>query len=322
VVAFWLEVTDPMAVRPHLYVAVLSVVLIVPTQAIATDGYEPSETTRIAFLGTGNPNADPRHSGPSVAVIVNGTPYIVDFGPGVVRRAAGLAAEYGGPLESFDVASLSLAFLTHLHSDHTTGYPDLILTPWVLGREVPLEVYGPEGLKAMTDHILRAYADDIKMRLYGREPANDQGWRVVVHEVGEGVIYRDDNVTVEAFAVEHGSWPKAYGFKFSTPDRTVCISGDCRPGGKLIEACRGVDILIHEVYSQTGFEDREKTWQEYHRRFHTSTLELAEIAAKVEPKLLLLYHQLYWGATDQDLVDEVHSKYDGEVVSAKDLDVY
>ena len=311
-----------MTFRALLHAAVMAVVLAVPTQVIAADVYEPSEITRIAFLGTGTPNADPGHSGPSVVVLVNGTPYIVDFGPGVVRRAAALAAEYDGPLETFDVASLSLAFLTHLHSDHTTGYPDLILTPWVLGREVPLEVYGPEGLKAMTDHTLRAYTEDIKMRLYGREPANDRGWRVVVHEIGEGVIYRDDNVAVEAFAVEHGSWPQAYGFKFSTPDRTVCISGDCRPGEKLIEACRGVDILIHEVYSETGFEGREKTWQEYHRQFHTSTLELADVATKVKPKLLLLYHQLYWGVTDQDLVDEVRSKYDGEVVSAQDLEMY
>ena len=157
-----------MTIRERLHVAALGIVLTVPTQAVATDGYEPSEITRVAFLGTGTPNADPGHSGPSVVVLVNGTPYIVDFGPGVVRRAAGLAAEYGGPLESFDVASLSRAFLTHLHSDHTAGYPDLILTPWVLGREVPLEVYGPDGLKAMTDHILRAYTEDIRMRLYGR----------------------------------------------------------------------------------------------------------------------------------------------------------
>jgi ribonuclease Z len=311
-----------MAGRALLHVATLAVVLTVPTQVIAVDGYEPSETTRVAFLGTGTPNADPGHSGPSAAIIVNGTPYLVDFGPGVVRQAAALATEYGGPLESFDVASLSHAFLTHLHSDHTTGYPDLVLTPWVLGREVPLQVYGPEGLKAMTDHILRAYTEDIKMRLYGREPANDQGWRVVAHEIGEGVIFKDDNVTVEAFAVEHGSWPQAFGFKFSTPDRTVCVSGDCRPGERLTEACRGVDILIHEVYSRTGFEGREKIWQEYHASSHTSALQLADIATTVKPKLLILYHQLYWGATDQDLLDEVRSKYGGEVVSAKDLDVY
>jgi ribonuclease Z len=311
-----------MAHRKRLHVVALGVMLVVASIGAAEGGHEPSEITRIAFLGTGTPNADPRRSGPSVAIIVNGAPYVVDFGPGVVRRAAALAEEHGGPLTGFDVASLATAFLTHLHSDHTTGYPDLVLTPWVLGRSTPLNVYGPEGLQAMTDHILQAYADDIKMRLYGQEPANDQGWRVVAHEVGEGVVYRDDNVTVEAFGVRHGSWPQAFGFKFSTPDRTVCISGDCRPSEKLVEACRGVDVLVHEVYSQAGFEGREETWQDYHRQFHTSTVELAGIATKVEPKLLILYHQLYWGATDDDLIDEIHATYDGEVVSAGDLEVY
>jgi ribonuclease BN (tRNA processing enzyme) len=284
--------------------------------------YEPSETTKIAFLGTGTPIADPERSGPSVAVIVRGVPYIVDFGPGLIRRAAALSTDHGGPLEGFEIATIKRAFLTHLHSDHTTGYPDLIFTPWVLGRDEPLEVYGPEGIEAMTKHILEAYSEDIRLRVYGREPANNRGWRVNVNAIEVGTIYRDDNVTVEAFAVEHGSWPESYGFKFTTPDRVIAISGDTRPSETLVEACRGVDILVHEVYSQAGFEKREKNWQEYHSRFHTSAPELAGIASQVKPGLLILYHQLYWGSTDEELLAEIKAGYDGNVVSAKDLDVY
>jgi len=288
----------------------------------AADPYAPSEITKIAFLGTGTPIADPERHGPSVAVIVRGTPYIVDFGPGLIRRAAALSTDHGGPLEEFKVSTIKRAFLTHLHSDHTTGYPDLIFTPWVLGRDEPLEVYGPEGLKAMTDHILKAYSEDIRLRVYGREPANNRGWRVIAHEIEVGTIYRDDNVTVEAFAVQHGGWPQSFGFKFTTPDRVIAVSGDTRPSETLVEACRGVDILVHEVYSQAGFDKREQEWQEYHSRFHTSAPELAEIAGQVKPGLLILYHQLYWGSTDEELLDEVRGGYDGEVVSAKDLDVY
>src|SRR5215211_1762959 len=118
--------------------------------------------TQIVILGTGTPNADPDRSGPSVAIIVNDTPYIVDFGPGVVRRAA--AAHRRG-IKALAMPKLTRAFVTHLHSDHTVGYPDLIFTPWVLERETPLEVYGPRGLKAMTDHILKAYREDIRIRL-------------------------------------------------------------------------------------------------------------------------------------------------------------
>lgn len=284
--------------------------------------YAPSEITRVVFLGTGNPNADPQHSGNSVAIVVNNTPYIVDFGPGLIRKAAALSPQYGGKIEGLAVASIKRAFLTHLHSDHTTGYPDLILTPWVLGRDEPLEVYGPEGLISMTQHILEAYKEDIRIRIYGLEPANNQGWRVNAHEIKDGVIYKDKNVTVEAFGVEHGSWPEVYGFKFSTPDRVIAISGDTRPCSNLLEKCQGADILVHEVYSQVKLKERTPFWQKYHPQFHTSTHELAEIAKQLKPGLLILYHQLFWGVTDKELVKEITDRYQGKVVSARDLDVY
>ncbi|MFC2158575.1 MBL fold metallo-hydrolase [Acidobacteriota bacterium] len=286
------------------------------------EAYSPSDITKIVFLGTGTPNANPQHSGNSIALIVNDTPYIVDFGPGLVRQAAALSPSYGGDIRALRSANLKHAFLTHLHSDHTTGYPDLILTPWVLGRDTPLEVYGPEGIKEMTKNILEAYKEDIRVRLYGIEPANNQGWRVNAHEIEEGVFYKDDNITVEAFLVEHGSWPEAYGFKFTTPDRTIAISGDTRPTQNLIDKCKGVDILIHEVYSIEKLKERTPFWQKYHPQFHTSTYELAEISNKIKPKLLILYHQLYWGATDEDLLREIGTLYNGKVISARDRDVY
>ncbi len=106
------------------------------------------------MLGTGNPNANPDRSGPAVAIVVGDQPYLIDFGPGVVRRAA--AAALNG-IEGLRVNRLNRAFVTHLHSDHTAGFSDLILTPWVLDRNEPLEVYGPEGIKSMSKHILAAY---------------------------------------------------------------------------------------------------------------------------------------------------------------------
>ena len=126
-----------------------------------------TEETKVVFLGTGTPNADPEHSGPSLAIIANGKAYLVDFGPGLVRQASRHSPEYGGKIDALSAANLTIAFLTHLHSDHTTGYPDLILTPWVLGRNKPLEIYGPEGITEMTDNILKAYDEDIKYRIYG-----------------------------------------------------------------------------------------------------------------------------------------------------------
>ena len=109
----------------------------------------PAGKTQVVLLGTGNPPADPDRSGPATAIVANGTPYLVDFGAGVVRRAKAAVADRG--ITALEPTNLRVVFVTHLHSDHTVGYPDLILTPWVLGRRVPLEVYGPSGIKHMHD---------------------------------------------------------------------------------------------------------------------------------------------------------------------------
>src|SRR5580765_3949703 len=125
--------------------------------------------SRVVVLGTGTPNPDPDRFGPSVAIVVDDDSYVVDFGVGVVRRAA--AAERAG-IAALAAPKLTRAFATHLHSDHTLGLADLILTPWVLERDTPLEVYGPRGLRAMADHLVAAYADDIRVRRTGGEPAH------------------------------------------------------------------------------------------------------------------------------------------------------
>ncbi|MHA2020158.1 MAG: MBL fold metallo-hydrolase [Candidatus Thorarchaeota archaeon] len=271
--------------------------------------------TSIILLGTGTPNIDPARSGPSIAIIIDDSSYIIDFGPGVVRRAveAGLKS-----------SQLTRAFLTHLHSDHTGGYPDLILTPAVDGRSTPLEVYGPVGLQSMTNHILAAYEEDIQERVNGLEPANPECYVVECHEIDKdalGVIYQDDRVSVEAFPVVHGSWP-AYGYKFTSSDRTIVISGDTAPTPVLVEKARDCDVLVHEVYSAVALKNREPEWIRYHTSMHTSSHELAEIASEVQPKLLVLYHQLFWSKSDAELLEEVKSRYDGQVVSGNDLDVF
>jgi len=275
--------------------------------------------TKVVLLGTGTPNADPERSGPATAIVVNGQAYLVDCGPGVVRRAA--AAQQAG-IEALAPERLTHVFITHLHSDHTLGYPDLIFTPWVLERSEPLEAFGPPGLAAMTEHLLAAYKEDLHIRLDGLEPANRTGHHVNVHEIAPGLIYEDDNVRVVAFPVRHGSWPYAFGYRFETLDRLVVVSGDTAPCPSLIAHARGCDVLVHEVYSQAGFQRRPPVWQRYHASFHTSTVELAEIARQARPKLLVLTHLLLWGASPEDLVEEVRGEYDGEVRCGEDLGVY
>jgi len=282
---------------------ILFIIILMLNSTFSQQDYSNSELTKVILLGTGNPNPDPEHSGCSVAIVVNETPYIIDFGPGVIRQAAALSPRYGGPIEGLNVKNIKRAFLTHLHSDHTTGYPDLILTPWVMGRDEPLEVYGPEGIIEMTDNLLKAYQEDIKYRLYGLEPANDKGWRVNAHTINEGIVYEDENVKVEAFPVKHGSWPNAFGYRFTTPDKVIVISGDTTPCRNIIKYSEGADILLHEVYYKKSFDEKNEFWKTYHSKNHTSTIELGEIAAKTKPGLVIMYHILFWDATNRRATD-------------------
>ncbi len=274
--------------------------------------------SQIVLLGTGCPGPDPERSGPSVGIVVNDRPYIVDFGAGVVRRTA---AAYDRGVRGLATHLLNRAFLTHLHSDHTIGYPDLILTPWVCGRDEPLEVYGPPGLGHMTEHLLLAYEADIDQRLQGLEPANETGYQVAAHEVVPGLVYQDSRVEVHAFEVWHGSWA-AYGYKFICPDRTIVISGDTCMHENVVAAATGCDVLIHEVCSGEGVLWRSPEWRKYHSSYHTLAHELAELASRAQPKLLVLTHQLFQGVSEADLLREVREGYAGPVISGKDLDIF
>jgi ribonuclease BN (tRNA processing enzyme) len=307
-------------IGPRTCAVASSVALVFIPPGLAAQQPPTAGRASLVVLGTGTPNADPDRSGPALAVVVNGASYLVDAGPGVVRRAA--AAERGG-VAALAPSKLSTVFITHLHSDHTIGLPDLIFTPWVLEREVPLSVYGPPGIKAMTEHLERAYSEDVRVRIDGAEPANTTGFRVAVQEVDTGEIFRDSNVVVRAFAVPHGDWRVAYGYRFDGGGRSIVVSGDTRASDAVVRACDGCDVLVHEVYSATRFVTRPPDWQRYHAAAHTSTKELAILAARARPKLLVLYHQLYWGTDDEGLVRELEAAgYTGAVISARDLGRY
>jgi len=291
------------------------------TLLISTCGLLKAQNTdtKLILLGTGTPFADPTKSGPSLAIVVNNTSYIVDCGPGVVRRAAE-ASKLGFP--SLEAAQLKTLFITHLHSDHTIGLADIILTPAVLDRNAPIRIYGPVGSKKMTDDLMSAYKEDIAIRINGLEKGDAIAYQVYTNEIMEGQIYKDSNLTVTAFNVQHGQWDNAFGFVFQTKDKKIVISGDCTYSENLIKYAKDCDILVHEVYSDAGLKKRTQRWQDYHSTFHTSTYQLADIANKVKPKLLILNHQLTFGTSLQSLLDELRLKYAGPVVNGADLDVF
>ena len=174
----------------------------------------------------------------------------------------------------------------------------------------------------MAAHLTEAFGADIDNRLHGLQPHTAAGWKVEAVDIAPGIVYRDSNVTVTAIPVHHDGWQQAFGYRFQTRDRVIVISGDGRPAEAIVQACNGCDLLLHEVYSAQRLATRTPAWQRYHSDAHTSTSELAALAARAKPKLLVLYHQLLWGASDDDLLREIAAGYSGRVVSARDLGIY
>jgi ribonuclease Z len=302
------EADDRMRLAPFL------ICLTASAHAWAQSSPEQSAgpDTRVILLGTGNPNPDPQRMGPAVAVVSGDRVYLVDCGPGVVRRAA----QAGLKMEQ-----LTRVFVTHLHSDHTAGYPDLIFTPAVTGRLEPFEAYGPPGLRTMTAHILKAWKQDMDIRLHGLEPSVPRAYSVHAHDVRPGEIYRDAGMRVIAFPVKHGSWKYAYGYRFEAADKVIVISGDTTYSEGLVQAAKGCDILVHEVYSQKGLARRTADWQRYHASFHTSGPDVGRVGAQVRPRTLVLYHQLPMGETPEEVLQEVRGQFDGKAIYGNDLEV-
>jgi ribonuclease BN (tRNA processing enzyme) len=278
------------------------------------------EGAKLVILGSGTPIPEPDRAGPAVAVIAGGRAYLVDFGPGVVRRAE---AAFRRGVAALDVRRLTVAFATHLHSDHTAGYADLILTPAVVGRHAPLAVFGPTGLRAMTDHLLAAYAGDLDLR---RASGDDlRGYEVQATEIaapsGMVEVYRDAAVTVRAFAVSHGDVRGALGYRFDAGGRSIVISGDTAPTQAVVDACAGCDLLLHEVYCAGGLAAGPPSLQAYHKAYHTSATQLGELATAAAPKLLAAYHVLAFGCTVDQIRAEIAAGFGGPAVLAADLDV-
>ena len=276
-------------------------------------------STHFFVLGSGTPNPNPERMGSAYLVLADDTPYLFDFGSGVVRRVAALSSEWGGNFSKLDVTQLEYAFLSHIHSDHTLGLADLIITPWIMGRDKPLKIFGPEAAKDMADYIIKAYQPDIDYRIYGTQPQNDKGYKAIFTSIEEGVIYEDKNIMVTAFLNDHGDLAESYGFLIQTGDKTILISGDTGPSANLLRFGNEVDILVHEVYSQAGFEKKEPDWKIYHKAHHTSPSELAKIAKRLNPKTLVLSHILFWGSSEDEILEEIMKDYDGKVILADDL---
>ncbi|HEV7764745.1 MAG TPA: MBL fold metallo-hydrolase [Thermoanaerobaculia bacterium] len=265
----------------------------------------------VLLLGTGYPRPDPERAGPSTVVIAGDQWFVVDAGRGATMRIAATDLKY---------ENLSGVFLTHLHSDHTAGLPDLFNTSWQFGRKtVPLELYGPRGTKKLADAMLDFFAVDIHMRRDILEKHPAAGATINTHVVKEGVVFDDGNVKVTAFTVDHRPVVNAFGYKFESGGRSIVISGDTRPTENLVRYAKGADVLVLEAYLPEHF-DRVDTPEVAARlkSYHTSAEEAGELAQRASVRTLVLTHLIPANA-EEAFHERAARKFNGRILVGKDL---
>lgn len=265
----------------------------------------------VILIGTGYPRPDPAHAGPSTVIVIGEKWFVVDAGRGATMRIAATDLKY---------ANLRAVFLTHLHSDHTAGLPDLFDTSWQFGRKTkPLQLYGPRGTQRLSRAMLDFFHDDIHYRrdLLEKHPA--VGATIATHIVGEGVVYDDGQVRVTAFAEDHRPVEPAFGYRFDAGGKSIVVSGDTRPNENLIRFAKGAGVLVLEAYLPEHFlkvDTPEVAARLMH--YHTSAEEAGEIAARAGVKTLVLTHLIPANA-ENTFRERAAKKFKGTIIVGRDL---
>lgn len=270
----------------------------------------PAQDLKVTLLGTGSPQPRLDRFGPSILVEAGQKKLLFDCGRGATQRIEQVKIPF---------TEIDALFLTHLHSDHVVGIPDLWLTGWARGRKVPLRVWGPAGTKAMMSHMEEAFQFDIQIRQEDDKlPA--QGVTVVAKDIDQSVVYDDAGIKITAFAVDHGRVKPALGYRIDFAGHSVVLSGDTRYSENLIHFSQGTDLLIHEVIDPGAF--RMKNPSVSPERFqaivghHTTAEQAGTVFALVKPKLAVYSHIVPGDATD--LVPLTRKTYAGPLEVGED----
>ncbi len=264
----------------------------------------------VVLLGTGYPRPDTLRAGPSTAIVVNEKIFVVDVGRGVTQRFVGAGLSF---------RNIKAVLLTHLHSDHTSGLPDLFNTSWIFGRYKLLQLYGPAGTQQLADALLKFFEYDIHIRRDLTEKHPGGGATINVHIVTEGIVYQDEEVKITAFLVDHEPVEPAYGYRFDAGGKSIVISGDTRPTPNLIRHAKGVDILVHEAYLPEHFDKADSPEVAARlKHYHTSADEVGQVARDAGVKLLVLTHLIPANA-EQTFLERVGKYYKGKTIVGNDL---
>ena len=267
---------------------------------------------KVTLLGTGCPPAVMNRFGPSILVEAGEQKFLFDAGRGALQRLNQVKVRWR------DVQGV---FLTHLHSDHVVGFPDLWLTGWLTpGRDGPLQVWGPRGTKKMMSHLEQAYEYDIRIRLYD-DRASPDGVVILAEDVAGGFVYEKKGVKITAFEVDHTPVKPAFGYRIDYAGRSVVLSGDTRVSENLIRHAQGVDLLVHEVAAPETFQragtppERAKSVVAH----HVTPEQAGEVFSRTKPKLAVYSHIVLPTATEQDVIPPTRKTYAGPLELGEDL---
>jgi ribonuclease Z len=280
--------------------------------AVCASAISNGQALKVTLLGTGNPRPSVERFGPSILVEAGKETLLFDCGRGATIRLS----QAGVPF-----SSVTALFLTHLHSDHVVGVPDLWLTGWIMGRHVPLQVWGPAGTTEMLKHLEEAYAFDVHVRRDVDEQLPPQGAILNGKDIDEGVVYESHGVRVTAFRVDHGLVKPALGYRIDYQGHSVVLSGDTRPSENLVKFARGTDVLVHEVLDPEAYFDVGNSMTPEQtkriRDHHTTPEEAGRVFTRVAPKLAVYSHIV--PPDVPDVVPHTRKTYSGPLEVGEDL---
>ncbi|MGF1632104.1 MAG: MBL fold metallo-hydrolase [Kiloniellaceae bacterium] len=268
----------------------------------------------IVFLGTGCPVVSTERYGPAQLILSEGVKLLVDCGSGVTQRL--VAA--GTPGRDLDAL-----LLTHLHSDHLVDLYQLVVSSWHQGRDRPLPVYGPPGTRRYVEGLMALWEPELSQRIAHEKRPSTAALQVEVTEMAGGEVLAFGGLEVQVVEVDHKPVRHAFGFVFEAAGQKLVLSGDTRRCEALIDAARGADLLVHEVFIHRempvlpGVRSAETVANV--AAYHTLSGEVGRIASEAGVKALALTHFVPPAADREALLAEVAADFAGPLVLAEDL---